>query len=126
MIIERAREQMAEAVNTRPAQVIFTSCATESMNTILKTFKGERILSSAIEHAAVLDCGQAEMEIMPVATDGLIDLNAMEEMLKSSPVALVNLMYVNNETGVIQPIKQAIELAHRYNALIHIDAVQAL
>lgn len=126
MHIERAREQMATAVNTRPAQVIFTSCATESMNTILKTFKGERILASAIEHAAILDCGQAEMEIIPVTTDGIIDLEKMEMMLQSSPVALVNIMMVNNETGVIQPIKKCVELAHKYNALIHVDAVQAL
>lgn len=126
MHIERAREQMALAVNTRPAQVIFTSCATESMNTILKTFKGERILSSAIEHAAILDCGHAEMEIIPVTLDGIIDLEKMENMLKSSPVALINVMMVNNETGVIQPVKDCVELAHKYNALIHIDAVQAL
>jgi len=91
MHIERAREQMALAVNTRPAQVIFTSCATESMNTILKTFKGERILASAIEHAAILDCGHAEMEIIPVTTDGIIDLEKMESMLQTSPVALVNM-----------------------------------
>ena len=126
MHIERAREQIALAVNTRPAQVIFTSCATESMNTILKTFKGERILASAMEHAAILDCGHAEMEIIPVTSDGVIDLEAMENMLSSSPTALVNIMMVNNETGVIQPVKQAVELAHKYNVLIHIDAVQAL
>jgi len=126
MHIERAREQMALAVNTRPAQVIFTSCATESMNTILKTFKGERILASAIEHAAILDCGHAEMEIIPVTTDGIIDLEKMESMLQTSPVALVNIMMVNNETGVIQPVKDCVTLAHKYNALIHIDAVQAL
>jgi len=126
MHIERAREQMAKAVNTRPAQVIFTSCATESMNTILKTFKGQRILASAIEHAAILDCGHAELEIIPVTADGIIDLNAMEGMLKNAPTALVNVMMVNNETGVIQPVREAIDLAHKYNALIHIDAVQAL
>jgi cysteine desulfurase len=126
MHIERAREQMARAVNTRPAQVIFTSCATESMNTILKTFKGERILASAIEHAVILDCGHAEVEIIPVTTDGVIDLNAMEDMLKRASTALVNIMYVNNETGVIQPVADAVKLAHQYDALIHIDAVQAL
>ncbi|MGB0799891.1 MAG: aminotransferase class V-fold PLP-dependent enzyme, partial [Planktomarina sp.] len=94
MHIERAREQMAMAVNTRAAQVIFTSCATESMNTILKTFKGERILASAIEHAAILDCGHAELEIIPVTSDGLIDLDKMETMLQTSPTALVNIMIV--------------------------------
>ncbi len=126
MHIERAREQIAKAINTRPAQVIFTSCATESINTILKTFKGERILASGIEHAAIVDCGNAELEIIPVTSDGIIDLDTMEAMLERAPTALVNIMYVNNETGVIQPIKEAIEIAHKYGALIHIDAVQAL
>ena len=126
MHIERAREQMAKVINTRPAQVIFTSCATESMNTILKTFKGQRILSSAIEHAAILDCGQAEMEIFGVNADGVIDLNTLEDALKRAPTALVNIVMVNNETGVIQPVKQAVELAHAHGALVHVDAVQAL
>jgi len=127
MHIERAREQIAEALNTRPAQVIFTSCATESMNTILKTFKGERILSSAIEHAAIVDCGHAEMEVIPVTTDGVVDLNALEEMVNCDPKpALINLMMVNNETGVIQPVKEAVKIAHDHGCLIHIDAVQAL
>lgn len=126
MHIERAREQVAKAINTRPAQIIFTSCATESINTILKTFKGERILASGIEHAAIVDCGQAELEIIPVTPDGIIDLDAMDNMLGRAPTALVNIMVVNNETGVIQPIKQAIEIAHKHGALIHLDAVQAL
>jgi cysteine desulfurase len=126
MHIERAREQMARAVNTRPAQVIFTSCATESINTILKTFKGQRILSSAIEHAAILDCGHAEMEIYGVTADGVVDLNALEDALKRAPTALVNVMMVNNETGVIQPVKEVVEMAHHYGALVHVDAVQAL
>jgi cysteine desulfurase len=126
MHVERARTQMAEAINTRPAQIIFTGSATESMNTILKTFKGERILASAVEYAAILDCGEANIEIIPVDDNGVIDLVAMDNMMSSSPVALVNIMYVNNETGVIQPVRQAVEIAHKHNALIHIDAVQAL
>ena len=126
MHIERAREQIAGAVNTRAAQVIFTSCATESINTILKTFKGERILTSAIEHAAILDCGHAELEIIPVTQEGIIDLEALDEMLGKAPTALINVMMVNNETGVIQPIKQAVEIARKHKTLIHVDAVQAL
>lgn len=126
MHVERAREQIAKAVNTRAAQVIFTSCATESMNTILKTFKGERILAGATEHAAILDCGQAEMEIIPVDSNGVIDLDALDSMLAVAPTALVNIMMVNNETGVINPVRQAVEIAHKHGSLIHIDAVQAL
>ena len=125
--IEKAREQIAKAVNTRPAQVIFTGCATESINTILKTFKGERILACANEHAAVLDCGQAELETVPVDHFGLIDMGALEERLNTSPTpALVSMIHVNNETGVIQPIEPVAELVHQYGALLHVDAVQAL
>lgn len=127
MHVERAREQMATAINTRPAQIIFTSCATESINTILKTFKGERILSGATEHAAITDCGQAEMELLPVHNNGLIDMNGLEDRLKNGPqVALVNIMAVNNETGVINPIKDIAAIAHHYDALLHVDGVQAL
>lgn len=126
MHVERAREQVAKAVNTRPAQVIFTSCATESINTILKTFKGDRILATAAEHAAIIDCGQAELEIIPTTNDGIIDLNAFDKMLSDRPAQLVNVMMVNNETGVINPVKEAVEIAHKHGALIHVDAVQAL
>lgn len=127
MHMERAREQIANAVNTRPAQVIFTGSATESINTIVKTFKGQRILATAIEHAATLDCGLAEMEVIPVTADGTIDLNALEDALKREPrAALLNIMMVNNETGVIQPIKDVVTLAHQYGTLVHVDAVQAL
>lgn len=125
--LETAREQLARAVNVRPAQVIFTSCATESINTILRTFRDDRILASATEHAAVLDCGNNWVEHIAVLPDGRIDLNALEDALKREPkTALVNIMYVNNETGVINPVREAAELAHQYGALVHIDAVQAL
>ena len=125
--IERARTQIATAINTRPAQVIFTGCATESINTILKTFKGERILACANEHAAVLDCGQAELDVIPVDINGLIDMDALEAKLQSNPSPkLVSMIYVNNETGVIQPIEPIAQLVHQYGALLHVDAVQAL
>ena len=125
--IEQAREQVAKAVNTRPAQVIFTGCATESINTILKTFKGERILSCANEHAAILDCGQAELEIIPVDGNGLIDMSVLESKLQTEPkTALVSMIHVNNETGVIQPIQPVADLVHKYGSLLHVDAVQAL
>lgn len=125
--LETAREQLAKTVNVRPAQVIFTSCATESINTVLRTFRDERVLASATEHAAVLDCGNNWVEQIPVLANGIIDLNALEDALKREPkTALVNIMYVNNETGVINPVKEAAALAHQYGALIHIDAVQAL
>lgn len=127
MHVERAREQVAKAVNTRPAQVIFTGCATESINTIVKTFKGDRILASAGEHAAILDCGQSDIEIIKLAPNGQIDMGALETALKRAPqAALLNVFYVNNETGVINPVKEIIDLAHQYGTLVHVDAVQVL
>jgi len=125
--LETAREQLARAVNIRPAQVIFTSCATESINTILHTFRHDRILASSTEHAAVLDCGNDWIEQIAVLPDGRINLNALEEALKRDPkAALVNIIYVNNETGVINPVREVADLVHQYGGLVHVDAVQAL
>jgi len=129
MHIEKARTQIATAINTRPAQVIFTSGATESLTTIIQTFKGERILSSAIEHAAIADCGHHDMDIIPVTADGLIDIDAFRAILsdqKRPLPQLINIIMVNNETGVIQPVKEAVDIAHDHGCLVHVDAVQAL
>lgn len=123
-IVEKARSQVAAlSVHPEPT-VIFNSGATEGNNTVLKHFAGERILASAIEHPAVLDAAP-ETERIPVTPDGVVDLNALEEMLKSERTALVSIMMVNNETGVIQPVKEAAALAHKHGALFHCDAVQA-
>jgi cysteine desulfurase len=132
-MVEDARVQVAKLVNAPPAQVIFNSGATEGNNTVLKYFANEHILISAIEHPSVLEAAPMAEKI-PVTKDGTLDLDALEDMMKtnSSPVcakegppALVSVMYANNETGVIQPIEKISKIAKRNGALLHCDAVQA-
>jgi len=124
-LVEHARTQIAAAINNPAPQIIFNSGATEGNNTVLNHFKNERILVSAIEHPSVLEAAPTA-EHIPVTPDGLIDLDALETLLKSKPTALVSVMMVNNETGVIQPITEISRLAKNHGALIHTDAVQAL
>ena len=123
-MVERAREQGAALIGTPANQVIFNSGATEGNNTVLHHFKDERILVSAIEHPSVLKALE-NIETIPVHKNGTLDLDALETALKEKPTALVSLMLVNNETGVIQPVAEAGALAHKYGSLFHCDAVQA-
>ncbi len=128
-IVESAREKIAALVNAPPAQIIFNSGATEGNNTVLQYFafaySSERILVSAIEHSSILE-SVPKTERIPVTPEGLLDLDALEEMLKDGEkTSLVSVMLVNNETGIIQPVAEAAALAHRYGALFHCDAVQA-
>ena len=125
--IEDAREQVAALAGTQSNYVVFTSSATESNNTVLKAFTGERILVSAIEHPSVL-AAAPEAEKIPVTVDGVIDRDAFEKMLDTgkSP-ALISIMLVNNETGAIQPVAELARLAKKKHPHVHIhtDAVQA-
>lgn len=125
-IVEDARAQVASLAGVAAGQVIFNSGATEGNNTVLKHFAGGRILVSAIEHPSVLQA-IPQAEIIPVTKQGILDLSALEDLLKKQPkAALVSVMSVNNETGIIQPVVEAAELAHRHGALFHTDAVQAV
>jgi cysteine desulfurase len=125
--VENARGTIAKTLGIPDTQIVFNSGATEGNNTIIKHFKAaypdEKILISAVEHRAVLECG-VDADHIPVSSDGVVDLNALESLLKSK-TSLVSVMLVNNESGVIQPIKEIAALAHRHGALLHCDAVQA-
>ena len=124
-LVENARLQVAALVQADPSMVIFNSGATEGNNTVLHHFKDERVLVSAIEHPAVLEV-LPHAERIPVTPDGIVDLDALETLLKDGkPPALVSVMAVNNETGIIQPIKDISALVHKYGALYHCDGVQA-
>jgi cysteine desulfurase len=122
--IETARRVIGETFDVSPNQIIFTSGATEANNTILKGFAGKRILVGATEHLSVLESGVPVTSI-PVDENGIIKLDELENLLRDNVTALVSVMYVNNETGVIQPISDIAALAHKYGALFHVDAVQA-
>lgn len=123
--VETARRQIASLLNVDSAQIIFNSGASEGNNTILKGFVGKRILISAIEHPSIMECG-VEAEHIPVTTDGVIDMDAFKDLLNTGePPALVSVMYVNNETGVIQPVAEIARLAKEKGAIVHCDCVQA-
>ncbi|MCA8909677.1 MAG: cysteine desulfurase [Rhodospirillaceae bacterium] len=123
-LVEQARTQVAALVGATAAQVIFTGGATEANATVLLGSGRERVLASAIEHDSVLSAGPAVR--IPVTADGVIDLAALDRLLAADArPALVSVMAVNNETGVIQPVAEVVELAHRSGALVHCDAAQA-
>ncbi len=122
--VEKARGQIADHFCVKPAQVIFTSGATESNNTILN-LRRRRIVSS-IEHPSILKAAGNAAHIR-AQENGVIDLNHLEDLLKAENApALVCLMLVNNETGVIQPVRRAAALCKEYGALLHCDAVAAV
>lgn len=122
--VEDARAQVAKLCGATSEQVVFTSGATESINTVLSGYRDKRVLISAIEHPAVI-ASAAHAEKIPVTPDGVIDMDAYAAMLKDGdPPALVSVMLVNSETGVIQPIAEMAKMAHEVGALFHTDAVQ--
>ena len=141
--VEDAREAIAAAAGAHPSEVIFTSGGTESDNLAVKGMywsrvaedpRRRRILCSAVEHHAVLDTVEwlerhegAEVTWLPVDGDGVLDLGALEAELAREPgtVALVTVMWANNEVGTIQPIRRIVELAQAADVPVHSDAVQA-
>lgn len=125
--IEHTRGQVARLMPA-PGQFVFTSGATEALNMALRGLPG-RIVTLETEHAAVLDTVDAlraegrEIEVLPVAADGLVDLDRLEAALRQ-PTAIVAAMMVHNEIGVVQPVAEIARLAHRAGALMLCDAVQ--
>ncbi len=124
-LIEDARERVAATVNAAPAQVVFTSGGTEANALALRGIAHKAVVACGIEHVSVLAHVNDENRIAAVP-DGRIDLAALEAKLAATPGALVAIMLVNNETGVIQPVADVVALARRFGAKVHCDAVQAL
>ncbi len=123
--VEDARETVAALAGARPADVVFTSGGTEANNLALRGCGRERILVSAVEHDSVLGAAPGAAPI-PVDGEGVVDLEALEIMLAGEATpALVSVMLANNETGVVQPLARVAEVARRFGALVHCDAVQA-
>jgi cysteine desulfurase len=128
-LIEVARENVARLVNAEPSQVVFTSGATEANNWMLSA-GWELICVSAIEHDSVLAPARAsggKVVALPVGRDGVINVSSAAHALASAAKgrALLTVMAANNETGVVQPIADAVALAREHGAVVHIDAVQA-
>jgi cysteine desulfurase len=143
-VVEESRETIARALSCRPGEVVFTSGGTESDNLALKGLfwsrraqdpRRTRILSTAVEHHAVLDPLHwlaehegADVELLPVDSLGRLDLQALRASLERDPgsVALVSVMWANNEVGTVQPLAEVVELAHAHDVPLHTDAVQAV
>jgi cysteine desulfurase len=126
-LMDDARETLAFTLGCLPQMITFTSGGTEANNMALRGVDVGRILISAVEHHSVIAAAQAsgkKVEIIPVDKFGRVDLSALEKMLYG-PKALVSVMAANNETGVVQPINDIVQLASKAGALTHIDAVQA-
>jgi len=143
-VVEESRETIARAIGCRPGEVVFTSGGTESDNLAVKGVfwarraedpRRTRILSTAIEHHAVLDTlhwlGEAEgaeVELLPVDARGRLDVEALRAAIERDPatVALVSVMWANNEVGTLQPIDEVVAAAAEHGIPVHTDAVQAV
>ncbi len=133
--VDRAREEVARFINADPDEIIFTSCATESDNTVIRGVTEAlgpetKVITTAVEHPAILQpCRRLsalgyKVTILPVNGVGQIDLDQLRAELKGTKRALVSIMWANNETGTIFPIEQIAKICAENGALFHTDAVQ--
>ncbi|HQR27972.1 MAG TPA: cysteine desulfurase family protein [Nocardioides sp.] len=143
-VVEESRERIAQALGSRPGEVVFTSGGTESDNLAVKGIfwarrtedpRRVRILSSSVEHHAVLDAlawletfAQARVELLPVDASGAVEVAALRAAVERDPasVALVSVMSANNEVGTLQPVAEVVAIAADHGIPVHTDAVQAL
>ncbi len=135
--INIARGNVARAINAKQTEIYFTSCGSESDNLAIKGVarayrqKGNHIITSRIEHPAVLNtCRQLEREgfrvtYLNVDENGFIDLEELKNSINSKTI-LVSIMFANNEVGTIEPIKEISRIVHNNNSIFHTDAVQAI
>jgi len=143
-VVEESRETVARALGCRPGEVVFTSGGTEADNLALKGLfwarhredpRRTRVISTAVEHHAVLDPlhwlgedADADVVLVPVDRLGRLDLTAFRAAVEEDPaaVALVSVMWANNEVGTVQPIADVVAIAHEHGIPVHTDAVQAV
>ncbi|WP_273208673.1 cysteine desulfurase family protein [Runella zeae] len=135
--VKTARQQLADLIEAQPHEIVFTSGATEAINLAIKgvaeqySSKGKHIITVQTEHSAVLDVCQYletkgfEITYLPVQSDGLISVDQLRSALRKDTI-LVSIMAVNNEIGVIQPLKMISEITHQAGALFMTDATQAV
>ena len=134
--VEEAREKVAKLINAKSNEIYFTGCGSESDNTAIKVIayanvkKGRHIITSKIEHPAVLNtCKSLEKQgfkvtYLNVNSDGIVDLNQLKNSIRNDTI-LISIMFANNEIGTIQPIEEISKIAKMYNIIFHTDSVQA-
>jgi cysteine desulfurase len=135
--VTQAREQVAQLIHAEPAEIVFTSGATEAINLAMKgayemySTKGNHIITCVTEHKAVLDTCRhleksgAELTYLRVNSDGIIDPEALEAAIRPNTI-LISIMMANNETGVLHPVKAIGALAKAHGILFFTDATQAV
>ncbi len=135
--LEKAREQVAALINASPAEIVFVACGSEGDNMAIKgtlsalKAKGNHIITTAVEHPAVLETCEAlekegyDITFLPVDEDGQLDLADLEKAITAKTV-LISVMWANNETGNLFPIEEIGKIARKYNIRFHTDAVQAV
>ena len=126
--VEDARDEIAALIGAAPADLVFTSGGTEANALALGGAGRKRLLVSAIEHDSVLANAALDPATprIPVTREGVVDLEALDRLLaERGSETLVSIMLANNETGVVQPVAEAVRRAHAAGALVHCDAVQA-
>ncbi len=137
LAVENAREQIANLINCKAEQIVFTSGGTEANNYAIKGFafanidKGNHIITSSIEHPAVIEvCRYLETKgfdvtYLPVNTNGEVSVESLISSIKPSTI-LISIMHANNEVGVVQPIEEISAIAKEHNIAFHSDAAQSV
>jgi cysteine desulfurase len=132
-LVEEARADVARLVHAKPGEVVFTSGGTEAANLALHVAKSslgvERLVVSAVEHDCVRVAASSlglPVAVAPVDANGVVDLDALGELLSRPGKPLLALMLANNETGVVQPVVEAVDLAGGTGAIVLTDAIQAI
>lgn len=136
-ILELSRKTIAKHLNATSQEIIFTSGATEANNWILRSaiqdLRVERIITSKIEHHAVLhtieilqDLYKIQVDYVKIKVDGSIDINHLVELLSENRPTLVSLMHVNNEIGTVLDLEEVAKISKQYNAYFHSDTVQSV
>ncbi|NWF57706.1 MAG: cysteine desulfurase NifS [Syntrophaceae bacterium] len=135
--LDEAREKVAALMNADPQEIVFTGCGTESDNMAIKGVafthqdKGRHIITSKVEHHAILHTCQFmqgmgyQVTYLSVDRDGLVDLEELRRSIRPDTV-LVTIMFANNETGTIMPVREIGEICREKGVLFHTDAVQAV
>ena len=124
-VVEDARATIAHSIGVRPAQVIFTSGGTEATHLALQGKPDMPVAVSAVEHVCGL-AARTDAHIIPVDKNGIVRLDALRETLhRIGKPTLVSVMLANNETGVLQPVREIADIVHAAGGLLHCDATQA-
>lgn len=136
-VVEESRKKVAKSINANEREIYFTSGGSEADNMIIKgiakanSYRGKHIITSSIEHLAVLNsccCLRREgfeITYLDVDSNGMISLEELENSIRKDTI-LVSIMFANNEIGTIEPIEKIAKICKRYNVYFHTDAVQAI